>query len=193
MKKVEIFNSLAVGWSKYTKRPWYLLGIGLVFVAFFILTSSESAMITAMAYVLYAGYLSLMFKHYHGGHVVFDDIFSVDQRWINFGFLALIKSLLIFLGLLCFIVPGIYLAIRWTFAEFYVIDKNMRPIEALRASSALTEGCRWKLFLFSLLAISIVTLSTLAFLVGAVAASVVILMSLIHIYYSLQNPEPDDA
>ena len=187
MKKVHIKSSLGVGWAKFMERPWYLFGLSVAVAGLFIMAGANGPVVAALAYILYCGYLSVMFKHYHGGHVVFDDLFSMDQRWIYFAFLALIKAVLIFLGLLCFIIPGVYLAIRWMFAEFYVIDKGLRPVEALQASSNLTRGNMWWLFLFMLLAILLVTLGGVVFLVGAIAASTILLFALINIYYSLQN------
>jgi len=188
MKNVKIRESLKVGWSLFIKRPWYLLGLILSVAVLFILTSSD-ALATALAYILYGGLIAVLLKHYHNEHIVFDDLFSIDQRWISFAFLGVIKTVAILLGLLCFIIPGIYLSIRWMFAELYVIDKGMRPIEALRASSALTEGHKWKLLLFMLTTTLLILLGLFFFIVGALVASLIAMFAVIKIYKDLQSED----
>ena len=148
MKKVYIRSALGNGWTQFVRRPWYLLGLTLAAFALFALTGSNNALATALAYILYGGYLAIMLKHSAGEQVVFDDLFElVDKRWIYFAFLGVIKNILIMLGFICFIVPGIYLAIRWMFADLLVVEKGLRPIEALKASSELTEGGERQTFL----------------------------------------------
>jgi len=188
MKQIHIRESLKAGWGLFMKRPWYLLGLLIAFALLFTATSSQGAVVTALAYVVNAGYLALLLRHYAGETVVFDDIFSVDQqKWISFAFLALIKGVAILLGLVCFIVPGVYLAVRWIFAELYVIDKGMRPLEALKASSELTEGVRWKLFLFSLVSVFLILIGLLFLIVGAFVVSIVCSFAIIKMYKDLQS------
>jgi len=128
----------------------------------------------------------MLLKHYAGRTVKFDDLFDIDKRWVYFAFLGVIKTVLIFLGFLFFIVPGIYLGVRWMFAELLVIDQGMRPLEALKASSEMTEGHRWGLFLFALVAVLLVFVSLLALVVGALIASIVVQFALIKLYRDLR-------
>lgn len=193
MYTVKIRSSLKAGWSAFTRRPWYLMGIMLSFMTLFAL-SIGNAVITALAYIVYGGYIALMLNHFRGGKVKFDDIFSIDNRWISFAFLGLIKTILIMFGFIFFIIPGIYLAIRWMFAEILVIDKNMKPMEALKASSVMVEGHYWKLFLFLLVTIFLMIIGTLALIVGFVPAALVILFTTIAIYENLKGAlEPAPA
>ena len=188
MKKVYIKSALSEGWAQFMKRPWYLLGLTLAFAGLFLAVSSDSSLATALAYVLSAGYTALLLKHYAGETIKFDDLFEVEgTRWVSFAFLAVIKGVFIFLGVLCFIVPGIYLAVRWMFAELYVIEKGMKPMEALKASSALTEGVRGKLFLFSLVSGLLILLGLVFFIIGAVVAAIVISFAGVKVYRDLQT------
>ncbi|GIX40303.1 MAG: hypothetical protein KatS3mg129_0036 [Leptospiraceae bacterium] len=38
----------------------------------------------------------------------------------------------IILGLLFFVIPGIYLSISWSMALFLIIDKDINPVDALK-------------------------------------------------------------
>lgn len=187
MKNIHIRESLKVGWSLFMKRPWYLLGLTIAVFALFFATSSN-ALATALSSIVYAGYIALLLKHANGETVTFDDLFIVDGRWISFAFLTLIKGLFILLGLLCFIIPGVYLSVRWMFAELLVIEKGMRPLEALRASSELTKGCRWKLFFFECVATFLVIVGIIFLIVGGVVAAIVTFFALIHLYRNVQTP-----
>lgn len=190
MNKVHIKASLKTGWSLFMKRPWYLLGLSLATFGLFVATGSSNAIVTALAYIAYGGYLAMLINHFNGNSIEFDDMFSIDSRWISFAFLALIKGIFILLGLICFIVPGVYLAVRWMFAELYVIDKGMRPMEALKASSALTLGHRWKLFLFACIAILLILVGLLFLIIGGAVACIVTTFAMIKIYKDLQQETP---
>lgn len=186
MKTVKIGESLKIGWTLFMKRPWYLIGLLLATGGLFAATISQGTLATALSSIVACTFMALMFKHSKGESISFDDLFTIDQRWISFAFLSLIKGFFILLGFICFIVPGIYLAIRWSFAELLVIDKNMRPLEALRASSVLTEGQRGKLFLFSFVAALLIVFGLLFFIIGAVVAVLVTFFAKIEIYKNLQ-------
>ena len=188
---VNIGESLKVGWRKFKERPWYLMGILLAMIGLFLATASANALFTALSYIVLGGYVTMLFMHYDGKHIVFDDFFSIDRRWIYFTFVSIVKGFLILVGLIFFVIPGIYLAVRWMFAEFLVIDRGLRPLEALRASSSLTEGHRWKLFVFAVVIILISFLGLMLFVIGVIPASLIVTFATIHIYRQLENrPTP---
>lgn len=192
MKNVRIGEALKAGWQSFMKRPWYLFGLALAVGALFVFTVGE-AFAAALAYIVYGGYIAVLFRHYRGEQIVFDDLFNIDRRWIYFTFLAVIKGVLIILGLLLFIVPGVYLAIRWMFAEFYVIDEGLRPLEALKASSELTAGCRFKLFLYSVVVSLLLLVGLLFLVVGAFAIGAVVILATIKIYEDLKQVEKPEV
>lgn len=82
---------------------------------------------------------------------------------------ALISIVLICLGLLLFIVPGIYLAIRLQFLVF-VLLKQEKPdfYRALNTSWRLTENKVFDLAALSFLSFVLLILGVLAFVIGAV-------------------------
>jgi uncharacterized membrane protein len=193
MKKVKIRESLKAGWELFMQRPWYLLGLTAAMAVLFAVSSSDSALATALAYIVYGGYLLMLINHFNGNRIVFDDLFSIDSRWVSFAFLAIIKGGLILLGFVCFIIPGIYLAVRWMFAEFYVLEKGMRPLQALKASSELTKGYRWKLLLFCLVSVLLIILGFFFLIIGAIVAALVVTFASIKIYKDLQAEVQQNA
>ena len=56
----------------------------------------------------------------------------------------ILSGLLIFGGLLFFVIPGLIVAISVTFAQYAFVDEDKRGMEALIASHALVRGRWWK-------------------------------------------------
>ena len=183
---IKIGEALKVGWGKFMERPWYLMGISLAMMGFFMATAGN-AVFTALSYIAFGGYLSMLLMHYDGKRIVFDDFFSLDNRWIYFVFASMIKGFLVMLGLLLLIIPGIYLAMRFYFVELLVIDKGLRPMEAIRESSKMTEGKKWKLLGFSIIITLLLLLSVLLLIVGLLPASIIVSLAIIHIYRRLSE------
>jgi uncharacterized membrane protein len=97
------------------------------------------------------------------------DVGMMFQGFDRFGdaFLAhLISSILIVLGFVCLIVPGIILAIMWMFTLPVIGETPLGFWEAMRESSRLTEGYRWRLFLLALACLLVFLLGLLVFCVG---------------------------
>lgn len=185
--ELSIRAALAAAWAHFERRGWYLFGLTAAVIGLGMIASGD-AIAAALAYILFGGYIAVLLKHARLEQVVFDDLFNLfDQRWIYFAFGSLIKSVLIFIGLLLFIVPGIYLAVRWMFSELYIIDQGMRPLEALKASSELTAGYRWKLFWYVLAAIALSLVSLLFLIVGLFVAVAVLNLTTIMLFWKLQE------
>ena len=75
-------------------------------------------------------------------------------------------GLIVGFGLVLLIVPGVIWGLKFFFATFLVADKKLDPIEALRASSRLTDGVKTQLLVFALLMGGVNLLGALALGVG---------------------------
>lgn len=53
----------------------------------------------------------------------------------------------VFIGILLFIAPGIYLALTWSQISFLILDGRARHVDALRASEQLTRDRRFEIFM----------------------------------------------
>ncbi len=75
--------------------------------------------------------------------------FLPSIKKIIFYFLAsILFNIMLFIGFMLFIFPGIYLLGRFSFFVFYILDKESNPIEALKLSWDKTKGMGEKMFLF---------------------------------------------
>lgn len=117
------------------------------------------------------------------------DVGMMFQGFDRFGdaFLAyLVSAILIALGLVCLIVPGIILAIMWLFAFPVLGETPLGFWEAMRESSRLTEGYRWRLFLLVLACVLVALLGLLVFCVGVFVSMAVNITALALAYRFLQ-------
>lgn len=189
MQVIHIRESFKVGLEKFKERPWYFIGVTALLLLISILTTSN-AVYSALSYIVLGGYIALLLAHYNGTTVKLDDMFDLDKRWIYFVFASILKGLLILLGFVALILPGIYIALRLTFVEMLVLDKEMRPVEALRASAELTDGHVWKLLAFMLCVTAALILGLLLLLVGIIPAVVITSFAYMHVYKALSaKPE----
>ena len=63
-------------------------------------------------------------------------------------------------------IPGIIWSIKYQFAPFLIVDRNVRIKEAFQESAGITSGVKWELFLFFLMVVGINLLGLMAFAVG---------------------------
>jgi hypothetical protein len=125
------------------------------------------------------GLLRVCLDAARGKPVRFATLFLGGDRFVAMLGLYFVMTLLIALGCLLFLVPGIILAFAWSFAPLYVVDANLGPIAAMRASWHATTGQKGKIFGFALLSMGIGLLGLVACGVGIIPA-----MSLVYVAWA---------
>ncbi|MFP4482662.1 MAG: DUF975 family protein [Thermovirgaceae bacterium] len=90
----------------------------------------------------------------------------IGNRYIPYFFGTMLYSLLVGIGMVLLVVPGVYVGVACQFAPYLIIDRRLGPVEALRESAALTKGSRWGLLFFGLVMIGLNILGSLLFGLG---------------------------
>lgn len=86
-------------------------------------------------------------KSYENQPIYLRDFFQFNLRqYIKFISTYMLYMLSIFIGMIFLIIPGIYLFIRYIFAEFVIVDKNTDTKKSFKESSVLTKNVKLKLF-----------------------------------------------
>lgn len=85
--------------------------------------------------------------------------------------LYVLSMVLIMLGYLLFVLPGIYLTVGYIFAIPLLLDKNLSPWRALETSRKAVQHCWFKIAGLLLVIGLILMLSTLALLIGLIWAA----------------------
>ncbi len=108
---------------------------------------------------------------------------SFDVFWRYLGGTVL-TSIIVIIGFMLFIIPGIYFAIRFQFVSYLIVDKGLLPLDALKESSEMTKGIKIDLFLlllslFFINFIGILLFIVTQFIIGPVIGVVLLLISLL--------------
>jgi hypothetical protein len=129
-----------------------------------------------------AGFTRAALNATRTGHASFGDFFGAASRYLSFVVASMLRSLATMVGLLFLIVPGIIVSLGLVNAPYYVIDQNLGPIEALKASWRSTDGQKGELFVLSLAEFGIIVAGLLAGCLGLFVAVPVMMIARAIVY-----------
>ncbi len=163
---------ISEAWNKTKKNYWFLF---CLLIASFIISSAIHH-IFLLNYILdiFIGVavLTIAILIADGNTPKYEDIFKSFKNYkitLNFFLASILCMITIIAGLIVFILPGIYLAVRLQFYKFLVIEnENMSPIDALKESYKMTEGHFWYLLNFIVVILVINLIGAIPFGLGFV-------------------------
>ena len=160
-------------WSSMQPHLPLLVGLTLVYVvSSFVL--GMIPMIGPLAGMAVApGYVSCLVKLRDQGQVEYRDFFWAFMdfnRLINLAVLMGLKFILVAVGTLCFVIPGIYLAISFCFADVVFALHTADGVAALRTSYDTIKNHWWYVFGLLIVGCLLCFAGTMAFGVGVLLA-----------------------
>src|SRR3972149_11496408 len=97
------------------------------------------------------GFVNIALKLIDKKKVEKKDLFFQDWGLVFMYIITnVIRQIIIIVGLILFIIPGIIFAIKLQFVDYLIVDKKM-GIDSLSKSWNMTKGVKWNLFLFWIL------------------------------------------
>ncbi len=133
------------------------------------------------------GVINISIKIIDGKKAEFGYLFSPYRLFFQYVVASLLYGLMVSVGLILFIIPGIYLAIRFQLFAYFIIDRNAGIIDSLRMSWDATRRFTGTLFLLDLAAFGIIILGAIALGVGLLVAVPVVELALAYAYRKLQS------
>lgn len=121
-----------------------------------------------------------------GKEIAVGTLFSQGDKLLRVLGAGILYGLMVGIGFVLLIVPGIYLALRFMMYQNAIIDKNLGVMESLRYSSDLTKNNRMNLLVLGLLCFLVVLAGLLALVVGLAFAIPVVTLALALAYRVLQ-------
>lgn len=126
-----------------------------------------------------------------GDKVQIQSVFDGFKNYVNIILASLLVFGLVIIGLIVFIVPGIYVACRLAFVSYLVMDEGLDPVGAVEASWRLTKGHAFKIFLLGVTCIFMFFGGLVLLLVGVLPAIMWACSSFAALYLSIsQDSEP---
>jgi tetratricopeptide (TPR) repeat protein/tRNA A-37 threonylcarbamoyl transferase component Bud32 len=159
---LNIGSCLSRGWALVRSDFWPAVGVTALILL--LQNAADSTLIGLVVGGPLSGGLWLYFlKKIRGEHPDVGTVFSVFGIAFAPLFLAgLVTSLLTVLGLVCLILPGIYLFVAWLFAFPLVVDKRLDFWPAMRISRKVISKHWWK-FLWFVIILGLLDLAGLVF------------------------------
>jgi len=187
------------GWRQLWKHFGILLGVTVVMMLLGVVPGAapESAAanygLLAMAYqvlvigpVTYGGYYVFL-RAARDDAPAFTDLFAAFGNYWNAALASFAVSLIIGLGLIFLIVPGVIFACKLIFVPYLVVERRMRAFDAMNESWRMTDGCAWTAFGILLLAIPIAMAGILLLGVGVIVSIMWIGLAVATLYMSVSE------
>lgn len=205
---------LGYGWRVMKANLWFFVGMGLLFmiitylptIARFILREMDlpnASRITAEFSLMILGWviniilaiglikIALSFCNEQKPRIgTLFDAWGCFWRYVAAGILY---GFIMLAGFILLIIPGIIWSIKFGLCFYFIIDKGLGPIEALKASSRTTMGVKWDLFGFGIVCGLINILGVLCLLVGVFATYPMVLVANALLYRQLMAQTPELA
>lgn len=210
MQRLSVGECLSFGWKTFKIRPWLFVQAGvllfLINMAVSLLQSlfelggeqagpAVAAVVgiisvaigLAISFLISMGETAFFLRSHEDVHATtIRDLWHPKPFWKFFA-ASVLSAILIVLGLILLIVPGIFLAILLMFVGYLVIERGLAPVAALKHSAALTKGNRWQLLGLGAAIIGINILGLLALLVGLFVTVPVSFLAVTHAYRVLSR------
>ena len=201
MNTFSISEALAFGWETFKKNVSFLIvlviimaaanfGVGIVLG---LLGDSAPAVILSnvLTYVVTIlvsiGATKIFIDLVDGKNPSYNDLYRQYPLIVNYFIAEVIMGLAILAGLILLIIPGIYLAVKLSFASYLVVDKKLGPIDALKQSYEITKGNWWNIVFLGVVSGLITLAGALALLVGLFVAIPVTMLAYAYAYRKLSG------
>lgn len=154
------------GWAVFKKNWLKLLGVGVVVIVLQVILSVVQEQLTQNGNELLAGiigivgsvastiigmgWLAVYLKAIRGEEIEVIDVFTKYDRFFPYLFSNILSGLIILVGFILLIVPGIIWAIKYMFVPYLIVDTQKSTFAALEASGKMTDGMKLRLFFYGL-------------------------------------------
>jgi uncharacterized protein DUF4339 len=183
---VDVASCITRGWALVRDNPGLTIGGTLLVV----LVSVGLGMIPIVGFVaffinpvLFGGLMYTFTRRIRGDVPSVGDVFcGFSLAFLQLGLAGLVSALLICIGLLLCVLPGIYLAVAYTFALPLVLDKKYDFWTAMEVSRRISHTQWWTLFGLLIVIFLINVIGILACFVGWIVAAPISIAAIMYAY-----------
>ncbi len=119
--------------------------------------------------------------------ISFDEVFKSYNVFLNYIIGNFLFGVIVFLGFMFFIVPGVIFALRLQFVPYLIIDKNLDAVSAVKHSWEMTRSHTLDLLGFLAVSILINFLGVLFLFVGLLVTIPTTMVAHAHVYRKLEH------
>lgn len=136
-----------------------------------------------------AGYAWVNLKAVRGEPFRIQDMFFAYQRITDILLAYLLVGLIVGIGFVLLIVPGVIFACRLVFVPYLIMDEKLEALEAIRKSWHMTKGKAGTIFLMAIVSLFIIIGGVICLLVGVIPAAMWISLAFASIYWTVSGSE----
>jgi uncharacterized membrane protein len=114
-------------------------------------------------------------------------MFAAFKNYWNAVWSFLLVFVIVFVGFILLIVPGIIFACKLAFVPYLVVDRKMSVMKAIDESWHMTNGYAGKVFLLCLLGIPIVIAGFICLVVGVIISVMWIQTAMASLYHAVST------
>ena len=133
------------------------------------------------------GWIKVALEQHDVGFSSYRRLFSMGGRLFKAVIASFLYYAMVVLGLVFFIAPGVYLATRYYFYKFVIVDQNASLFDAFKISYQLSARVFWPLLGFAVLVLVVNALGMLVFGLGWLFTYPVTLLAQAYVYRKLQS------
>ena len=115
------------------------------------------------------------------------DLTKVLENYWNIVVATILCGVIVFIGFIFLIIPGIYFLCKLAFVRYLVVDEKIDALKAIQESWNMTNGHALTILLMGLLAIPIVIAGILLFGIGVIFSYMWIEAAFASIYHSVSS------
>jgi len=166
----QIQNGYIVKTEDYIRRGWEILrmrmGYFILFTLVLFVGTSIPGIGILLTQTLSAGFILVAFYLSTGKQIFFEDFFDGFKHFAGLLLFTLVSVILIFLGIIALILPGIYLVVGYVFTPFFIIFSRMDFWNAMETSRKLVHKEWFSIFGFLIVLLFINVLGVMALGIG---------------------------
>ncbi|MEK7109450.1 MAG: DUF975 family protein [Patescibacteria group bacterium] len=205
MHSFSIGDALQFGWHKTRDHSGLLFQVVLALFALQVASAivqkvledtllgiGVSLVLAIMGVIVGAGFMVIVLKLAQGHAAHYRDLVPPATLVWYFFCATVVSGFLILLGFIALIIPGIYLALRFSMVRFAILDLPAQAggagiTESLHRSGRLTRGHKWHLLWFFLTLAGMNIIGLLLLYVGLLVTVPVSGLAWAHVYLKLKN------
>lgn len=139
----DISTCLKDGWELFKQRPWLLIGATLI-AGLINGLAARIPLANLLTYpLLLAGLYLMIMRLQRGQPLALGNLFDALPRALPLVVASLLSSLLIALGFILFVIPGLYLAVAYGFTTLNIIDRQLDFWPAMESSRRTITSMFW--------------------------------------------------
>lgn len=154
----DIGTCLSEGWELFKQRPWLLIGATLIAGLINGLAANVPFANLLTYPVLVAGLYLMIMRLESGRPLALSNLFDALPRILPLVLASVVTSLLIVLGLVLFVIPGLYLAVAYGFTTLNIIDRDLDFWPAMESSRKTITSVFWP-YLGLILVLGVITIA----------------------------------